>query len=76
MASTSQSPEDAPNPNLAAVLTWLVPGAGHFYMGQVRTAAQRRHLRFTDGRRANIGTRIRRGLSAPINEIKLFFWIV
>lgn len=25
---------DAANPHLAAILAWLVPGAGHFYLGR------------------------------------------
>ena len=29
----------APNPNVAALMTWLVPGGGHFYLGNLRTAA-------------------------------------
>ena len=28
-----------PNPALAALFTWLIPGGGHFYLGKVRTAA-------------------------------------
>ncbi|MEM6674297.1 MAG: DUF6677 family protein [Planctomycetota bacterium] len=39
MASeTTKRDGPLPNPNLAALLTWLVPGAGHFYLGRVRTA--------------------------------------
>jgi TM2 domain-containing membrane protein YozV len=33
------SPEGASNPLVATILTWLIPGAGHFYLGKVRTAA-------------------------------------
>lgn len=33
------SPQAAANPLVATLLTWLIPGAGHFYMGKARTAA-------------------------------------
>jgi hypothetical protein len=29
-----QNPRTEGNPNWAAVLTWLVPGAGHLYLGR------------------------------------------
>lgn len=29
----------SPHPGLAAALTWAIPGAGHLYLGQTRTAA-------------------------------------
>ena len=32
------SSQGAPNPLIATLLTWFVPGAGHFYLGKVRTA--------------------------------------
>jgi len=35
---TDSSNRPAVNPNLAALLTWLVPGAGHFLLGHMRLA--------------------------------------
>jgi TM2 domain-containing membrane protein YozV len=32
--STTSATDGAANPHLAAVLAWLVPGAGHFYLGR------------------------------------------
>ncbi len=32
------SPQGASNPLVATLLTWFVPGAGHLYMGKMRTA--------------------------------------
>ena len=31
--------QGASNPLVATLLTWFIPGAGHFYLGKVRTAA-------------------------------------
>jgi TM2 domain-containing membrane protein YozV len=38
MPSLDASDRPAVNPNVAALLTWLVPGAGHFLLGQMRLA--------------------------------------
>jgi len=38
MPSSDASNRSAVNPNVAALLTWLVPGAGHFLLGRMRLA--------------------------------------
>ena len=38
MPSPDASERSAVNPNVAALLTWLVPGAGHFLLGHMRLA--------------------------------------
>ncbi len=38
MSSTDPSNRSAVNPNVAALLTWMVPGAGHFLLGHMRLA--------------------------------------
>ncbi len=38
MSSSDTSTRSTVNPNVAALLTWLVPGAGHFFLGHVRLA--------------------------------------
>ena len=36
--SDAQPPAPAGNPHLAAAVAWLLPGAGHFYLGRWRRA--------------------------------------
>lgn len=38
MPSSESSHRSAVNPNVAALLTWFVPGAGHFLLGHMRLA--------------------------------------
>lgn len=38
MTPSNSSPRQAVNPNVAALTTWLVPGAGHFLLGNMRLA--------------------------------------
>ena len=38
MPSSDPSNRTSVNPNVAALLTWLVPGAGHFLLGHIRFA--------------------------------------
>lgn len=38
MASAQPASAGDPSPSVAALLTWLLPGAGHYYLGDRRTA--------------------------------------